>query len=528
MKILISLAFFGLTLGILKAQTPASDTLFAHQYMKKASLFDEEMLFDSARIYYTKAAEIYDKKGMSESFFLSKGAAAGTYLGEELPDSTLVIIGRLLPEANRLLKKKSYAKGELYYLMGMACEFQNRLNESLDFFRKAADAYGNTSEDEQVALGFTHNNIAFLLREKGELNESLFHYQKCLEIRRKLYADMHHETADTYAETGMLYAMKSDYENALKFSDKALEIRLKLFGKESAPVAVSYSVFGYIYSKRGEFERAFEYYKYAHNINRSVYKNEMHPEMSVSYNDLGNVCVNQKRYDAALEYYAKALKIDLAVYGENEPETAFTYNNMGVAYNQKGEYDKALEYHEKALAVRKKVFGLIHPETAVSENNIGILYKMQDNYPKAFDYAEKAYLHIKAVYGEKHPDVSLLCFNLGDVFFSVAQYDSAARYFHTAASALSNEFSDTDLTANPEQEKTYRKEDLMLCLLKKGLSLYEVQKTETAIQAFEAGAEAAKAALLESVREGDRLSVASKAYRLYSAAALCNFKFAKK
>ena len=199
-------------------------------------------------------------------------------------------------------KVDEYELAELYNLLGLLYEAQNRSEEAEEYYlaaieimkrlvKKNADAY-------EPALAMSYNNVGAFYSDHGQHEKAEKYFLAAIEIRERLVkknADAYEpDLATSYNNAGAFYKKQGQSEKAEKYYIAAIEIQERLAKKNAAAyepdLAASYNNTGIFYAVHGQSQKAEKYYLAAIEIReRLVEKNAdaYEPALADSYNNAG-------------------------------------------------------------------------------------------------------------------------------------------------------------------------------------------------------------------------------------------------
>ena len=130
-------------------------------------------------------------------------------LHEQMKDPKLLALAeKHLRLAAELLPNNA----EVALRLGLALDRQNKLNEAVQWYRKALQLRGNRYDE-------AHNNLGILFGKVKRLPQAAFHFEQCLRINPK-----HPEAWNNY---GLTLAMTGKHADALKCYDNALKFKAR-------------------------------------------------------------------------------------------------------------------------------------------------------------------------------------------------------------------------------------------------------------------------------------------------------------
>jgi tetratricopeptide (TPR) repeat protein len=163
-----------------------------------------------------------------------------------------------------------------------------------------------------------HNNLGYVLRQKGQVDEAIVQYQKALEIDPG-YANAHYNFGNALFQKGRM-------DEAMEHYQKALEIQPQY--------AEAHNNLGNVLRQKGRVDEAIIEYQKALKIE---------PDFVMAHYNLGMVLAQKGLADEAIIQYQKALAI--------QPEDADGQINLGIALFKKGRVDDAMAHFQKALEI---------------------------------------------------------------------------------------------------------------------------------------------------------------------------------
>ena len=334
-------------------------------------------------------------------------------------------------------KVDEYELAELYNLLGLLYEAQNRSEEAEEYYlaaieimkrlvKKNADAY-------EPALAMSYNNVGAFYSDHGQHEKAEKYFLAAIEIRERLVkknADAYEpDLATSYNNAGVFYKKQGQSEKAEKYYIAAIEIQERLAKKNAAAyepdLAASYNNTGIFYAVHGQSQKAEKYYLAAIEIReRLVEKNAdaYEPALADSYNNAGVFYKKQGQSEKAEKYYLAAIEIRERLVEKNadayEPYLATSYNNVGVFYDDQNQPDKAEKYCLDAIEIYKRLVeknaDAYEPDLAMSYNNTGIFYAVYGQPQKAekyfLDAIEIRERLVKKSAAAYEPDLAISCF----------------------------------------------------------------------------------------------------------------------
>ncbi len=313
-----------------------------------------------------------------------------------------------------------------------------RVYESLGLYDSAAPLHEQAFKIRRQALGAEHpevakslNDLAEVLRRKGDLKTAEARYREALAMQRKLLGQEHPDVAESLDNLAIVLDSKGDFKEAEPLFRFALAMRRELLGKEHAKVAESLNNLAELLRKKGDYATAEPLHREALTMRRKLLGKE-HPDVAISLDNLAILLHSRGDLDAAEPLYRESLAIFRKVLGEEHPDLATNLSNLSVLLYAKGSYDSAEPLCREALAMRRKLLGEDHADVALSLNNLAVLLKAKGDYAGAEPlYREALSIHRK-LKGEEHPNVAQAMHNLARLLHDKGDYAAAEPFYRQA------------------------------------------------------------------------------------------------
>ncbi|MBI9064742.1 MAG: tetratricopeptide repeat-containing sensor histidine kinase [Marinilabiliaceae bacterium] len=272
---------------------------------------------------------------------------------------------------------KGLAKAQFGY--GIVLGRRNELDSALYYYRLARETFEPLKLLDEV--GRVLNSIGLAEYRKGNLLEAQENLQQVLMDRSgitdsQLLIMVHNNLAMVLKKRGDLVGALQYYQAALRLCEKQNDV----LGRSKVLNNV-----GLLYETLNQPELAIDYFNQSLQINRQQgwRKREAWP-----LHNIGLVYEGIKEYDKSLNYYYQSLKIKEEL--DDQRGISISLNNIGIVYKNKGEYELAHQCFQKSLDIKQKIgmkAGIAHTLT-----NMGSLHQLQEHYKeaiKAFKKAEK-------------------------------------------------------------------------------------------------------------------------------------------
>ncbi len=262
----------------------------------------------SAKTSLNMALEILDKsKKRNHSLHASYNIHIGHIysLEGDIPNSMEYLnIARQYFLDNNELQSENYVKlieiiAQNHFAVGDFKGSEKLYRESLNLREKFI-------LDKQNSLAQCSNNLAALLRIKGELKESEFYIKYALEIWDRIFSGNHEKIGIGLNNLGVIYKDQGRYEEAEATLSKALLINEKCLGEDHFDLAPDYNNMAQLMHSKGNYKAAEEYYQKAINIlvqNEEGYRFEI----GQIFANKGELHFTTGDYTIALECFSNAI-----------------------------------------------------------------------------------------------------------------------------------------------------------------------------------------------------------------------------
>lgn len=381
--------------------------------------------YNTAKKYYYKALELYDKSG----------------------DKSLSLLS-LINISNMYKFSGEYQQALEYLNEGLKITVENKYGTSIIFQQKAS--IHSLQSDYQNAL-----------------NE----YNNALSIQRSIPSPKLEAT--TLKQIGLLYKSLGDYQSSVNYYTNALDIYKKIGDKPEQ--AIAYGLIARVYDASRSYDKALKSYEQALSLlNKEDYQSEILTlrGMVITYNSL-------KNYPKALEIAKRALFLSK---DKGKGEEFKTLNIIADVYLTSGNYQKSLEIYQKILPYFQQL-GLRFDEADIL-SNIGMTYTLSNQHQLAINtYNEE--LKLRRVFKNGTDEADTLYSiaknqrKLGNLETALTNIDSAIKIVENIRSTVQNPDLRTSYFATVQNYYKF-KINLLMELHKKDPSKgYNAQAIET-------------------------------------------------
>jgi tetratricopeptide (TPR) repeat protein len=285
---------------------------------------------------------------------------AGSYVlkGDHLPRRALYRV-IAFDGAGLELRAKEALTAEDWFRRGVASigtEFENS-EEEAECYREALRLRPDYAE--------AHNNLAVLLRARGEQVEAARHYQEALRFRPD-YPDAHSNYASLLAERGSVSGAADHYREALGLRPDSVD---------------AHHGYASLLARGGDLAGAAEHYEQVLRL-RPDYP-EAHSNYAIVLEDLG-------RREEAAEHYREAIRL--------RPHYAEAHYNYALSLEKENERAGAEAHYREALRD--------WPDYAEAHNNLAALLHLSNRLAEAEKHYRRA-LDLRPYDPEAHYNLGL-------------------------------------------------------------------------------------------------------------------------
>jgi tetratricopeptide (TPR) repeat protein len=297
---------------------------------------------------------------------------------------------------------------------GDAAYREANYGEAANLRRRALEVSRHWLGERHPDAALSYNNLAHVLRARGDLPGSEEMFRKALAINLETLGVCHPHTAASVSNLAIVLRARGDLPGAEDMHRKALVIYLAVLGERHPATLTSYSSLALVLHDRGDLAGAEAMLRRALAIQIEVL-GERHLNTSATYSNLALVLRTRGDLPGAEAICRKVLAIGLAVLGERHPDTARNYNSLATVLGDRGDQAGAEALHRKALAIQIEAFGERNPRTVQSYNNVAMVLLDRGDLPGAEAMCRKALaIQIEAL-GERHPETAQIYNNVAMV-----------------------------------------------------------------------------------------------------------------
>ena len=475
------------------------DTLKALQDFEIGQqLYHQDRNYDSALIYYNRAAGLYQKAKIKprQAIALLKTAysahrARNYSLAETYYNQALDLYESIYPTDNLELAAPNQGLGSLYAVTG-------NYYQALIHTKTALDLKSKFLGDQHIETAVLQYNIGTAYMNYGEYENSMNAYQKALTLFLKHHGEVHRRLSSLYVNMGILFDKKGEPGKALDYYHKSVDIDLELYGESYYLLAYNYYNMAISYLNLKKSTLAEAYYK--KTIEHGTINNLAELQATAHYG-LGNIALDQGDLQKAMKLYQQAIQLFIESYGSDFPGINHSYRAMAKALTKMNAYDRAMEYLNQTVDLLRRNFGDYHPFLASTYLQIASLYRAQGAYKDAMNSIDQGLVALSkrsGLEGKVSPD----SYSDQYVLLSLVREQALIlkqRYYRDGS----------DLTDLKEALKTLEKAIAYIDHIRRGYSLDESKLLlqEEAMSTYEQAITTAKG-LYEATNDAEYLALA--------------------
>jgi eukaryotic-like serine/threonine-protein kinase len=378
---------------------------------------------DRAEMEVRKAEQVTDfLVGLFEAFDPTDSR------GENL--SARQLLERGVAQAERLTGDPQ-AQADLFEALDRVHRSLGLYPQALTLAERALTLRRGLLGDEHPYVATSLNNLAEVLRLRGDFAGAEAYHRQALALRRKLFGEEHPEVAASLNYLGEVRRHRGDYTGAEAFHREALSLRRRLLGEEHGAVATSLNDLAEARRQQGDHEGAAAHHREALAMRHRLFGEE-HPMVAASLTNLGLALGQKGDQEGAEAYHRQGLALWRKLLGEEHPAVAGSLNALAIALERRGDLEGAETYHRQALEMRQRLLGEDHPSVAGSLYNLGIVLRQNGDLAGAETHFRQALALWRSPLGEEHPSVTASLNRLGMVMREQGNLEGAEAYLREA------------------------------------------------------------------------------------------------
>jgi|GEM_PF-4838771 len=254
------------------------------------------------------------------------------------------------------------------------------INDSAKFyFKKAISIWINDSQDHELDLYFSANNLGLLYWRTAVYDSAITYYRIAKRMTERIN-DKKREAAINN-NIGIIYWQWGIYDQAIEYYSNSLNARQEL--KDSAGVAKMYNNLGLAYLEHGNKLEAKKYFEQGLEISKLIHNDAI---KGYSLNNLGRIYLELGDFNESLKFYQLSLKAYENL--DSDEGKILNYNDIALALNGLNRPDEALSYTHRAMqiSIRKQFRQYI----GISYRNFGESYILLNQFSEGITNLDSA------------------------------------------------------------------------------------------------------------------------------------------
>lgn len=415
---------------------------------EEAATLSQQRKFDSAALYYRKAATAYLLKGDSIQHFLMRNLEAGeTNKAGKFQES--------IEKSNGIIREGGNIKGANILFDA----YVNKANRFLGLFQ-GDSALANYNQAERFyedlgtpesahSLAKMYMGRGSMYRRDNALIKATEEYEKAAELFDD-YKIVHPNVGVNYYGLAAVAHSMGLIKQTEFYLQKQLDvIALLPQGPGDRNVVLNYKSRGDLANSRHSYQEALELLNYALKTSEEAAPNDFYtPEIKEF---LSKAYVNLEKPDLAHKYLKEALEQNIRMYGKNHWYVARDYEYLARYFGEIGQHSEANQYFEKATSLYKKMGPPVY-EFDYSKSRLlqGVnLIKSGGDTLKAFDFAYEALRIAENDPVARQYQIMGMYGSFADLFYELGEYDSSTFYYQKALASEGPSFTDMVIQKNP-------------------------------------------------------------------------------
>ena len=302
---------------------------------KKAAEYALDLARETKKNTKFRLAESYINLGMADISLQNLKS------GEKSLYKALEILENSKEKNHRLYAVRNIHIGHLYSLKGEIPTGMEYLNTARQYFLDNNELQSDNYAKLMEIIAQNHFSI-------GDYNGSEKHYRQSLNIREKFILDKQNSLAQCSNNLAAVLRVKGELKESEHYTKNALEIWERIFSDEHENVGIGLNNLGVIYKHQGRYEEAETTLSKALLINEKSL-GENHFDLAPDYNNMAQLMHSKGNYISAETYYLKAINILMQNEEGYRFEIGQIFANRGELHFTTGDYKKALECFSDAI-----------------------------------------------------------------------------------------------------------------------------------------------------------------------------------
>jgi len=364
------------------------DTLVADNFFNRAESLRSIANYDSASIYYKRAAQEYKDDKIWDKYLLATYYRGGLLQSksDKYKEAIDWLLGNLsqVPEqdSSRAVMSK---KADIYIRVAYAYRSLGKYHEAIDYFDRALAFMKYAKKDKTEAV-LTGKAVTFW--RLGNNENALIQQENALKILQNNKNSNPQRLIIANNVLGLIHVSLGNYHKGDEYYKKCLRLLLIPENSNMSLMAIVYNNLGTVHGKTGNSQKAIEYYNRALHVFKESKSNKSN--IASVLNDVGKAYIELEKYDEAIIFFNQSLEISLEIFKSDHHYIARSYFHLAEIYNLSGKFDLARTYYEKALVMRLNMLGEHSHYVAYTYNRLANLLEKQGLYEEALENLDKS------------------------------------------------------------------------------------------------------------------------------------------
>jgi tetratricopeptide (TPR) repeat protein len=306
----------------------------------------------------------------------------------------------------------------------------------------------------QVELAASLYGLGMLLDHEGRPAEAEKNLRAALKLQQDMFGTADPAIARTMKDLARAVADNGDLNGAIPLMRQAVAMQRSLYRNQPHPdLAEVLNDMGLLLDERGDLDESEKFFRESLAMYRLLL-GDKHPFVATALENVALILQDKGDLAGAETLYLQSLQMRRELVGENHPEYAITLFNVALLQYDRGETQQAFANIRRVLAIYRKVYSTDQPEMARVLNTIGFWSTMAGDTGEADRYLEEALAMRRRLFDEHHPDVASSLMMLAILRVSELKYPEALQLAQDAksiyAAALSPEHWRTAIAESAE------------------------------------------------------------------------------
>ncbi len=292
------------------------------------------------------------------------------------------------------------------------------------------DSIAHGTESQQFAHAL--NNLAQVLRRKGDLQAAEPLYRRALALRRRLLGNEHPDVAHTLNHLARLLYFKKEYPEAESMARKGLALRQKIFGDTHVEVVASTGALASILRAAGKIAEAEKLYLRNYDTLHKIVEHE-HPYIASM---AGNVALAQAalgKNKSAERFFRESLALHKKLYPANNPNIAPPLTGLGALLMRTGRSEQADSLLSEAVALLQGPLPGHESKLFKAESLLGECLTRQQKFEAAETHLLASYQLQQKMAADSEPLFAETAKRLETLYVAWSKPEQARRYAHATS-----------------------------------------------------------------------------------------------